>query len=103
MQLLILGSSLETAMALDARMLDQQILVCDQIINKLNAGEVDKSIEVYQGHLWWLQMHCNTLDYYRRDMLGEASEMSYFAERYKPAFITDDLIRQNIETMKDGK
>ena len=48
-------------------------------------------------------MHCNTLDYYRRDMLDEASEMSYFAERYKPAFITDDLIRQNIETMKDGK
>ena len=95
MQLLILGSSLETAMALNARMLDQQILVCDQIINKLNAGEVDKSIEVYQGHQWWLQMHCNTLDYYRRDLLDEASEMSYFGERYKPAFITDELIQGN--------
>ena len=95
MQLLILGSSLETAMALNARMLDQQILVCDQIINKLNAGEFDKSIEVYQGHQWWLQMHCNTLDYYRRDLLDEASEMSYFAERYKPAFITDELIQGN--------
>ena len=103
MQLLILGSSLETAMALNARMLDQQILVCDQIISKLNAGEVDKSIEVYQGHLWWLQMHCNTLDYYRRDMLDEASEMSYFAERYKPAFITDEYISRSQAIIKDGK
>jgi hypothetical protein len=102
MQLLILGSSLETAMALDARMLDQQILVCDQIINKLNAGEVDKSIEVYQGHQWWLQMHCNTLDYYRRDLLDEASEMSYFAERYKPAFITEAMIMRNRAKIKDG-
>ena len=53
-------------MALDARMLDQQISLCDQIISKIKAGEVDESIEVYKDHLWWLQMHCNTLDYYRR-------------------------------------
>lgn len=95
MQILILGSSLETAIALDAKMLDQQIEVCDQIISKIKAGEIDESIEVYKDHLWWLQMHCNTLDYYKRDMLEEAEEMSYFAERYKPAFLTDDLIVKN--------
>lgn len=86
MQLLILGSSLETAMALDAQQLNQQISVCDQIITKLKAGEIDKDIEMYQDCLWWLQMHCNTLDYYAKDMLSEAAEMSYFAERYKPTF-----------------
>ena len=74
MQILILGSSLETAIALDAKMLDQQIEVCDQIISKIKAGEIDESIEVYKDHLWWLQMHCNTLDYYKRDMLEEAEE-----------------------------
>ena len=46
MQILILGSSLETAIALDVKMLDQQIEVCDQIISKIKAGEVDESIEV---------------------------------------------------------
>lgn len=95
MQILILGSSLETAIALDVKMLDQQIEVCDQIISKIKAGEIDESIKVYKDHLWWLQMHCNTLDYYKRDMLDEAEEMSYFAERYKPSFITDDMIQDN--------
>lgn len=95
MQILILGSSLETAIALDVKMLDQQIEVCDQIISKIKAGEVDESIEVYKDHLWWLQMHCNTLDYYRRDNWDEAEEMSYFAERYKPSFITSDFIKEN--------
>jgi hypothetical protein len=36
-------------------------------------------------------------------MLQEAAEMSYFAERYKPAFVTDDLIRHNVEAIKDGR
>ena len=103
MQILILGSSLETAIALDAKMLDQQIEVCDQIISKIKAGEVDESIEVYKDHLWWLQMHCNTLDYYRRDNWDEAEEMSYFAERYKPAFITDEYISRSNAIIKDGK
>jgi hypothetical protein len=95
MQILILGSSLETAIALDATMLDQQIEVCDQIISKIKAGEVDESIEAYKDHLWWLQMHCNTLDYYRRDNWDEAEEMSYLAQRYKPSFVTEELISEN--------
>jgi hypothetical protein len=103
MQILILGSSLETAIALDAKMLDQQIEVCDQIISKIKAGEVDESIEVYKNHLWWLQMHCNTLDYYKRDMLDEAEEMSYLAQRYKPSFITDGYISRSQAIIKDGK
>lgn len=102
MQILILGSSLETAIALDVKMLDQQIEVCDQIIGKIKAGEVDESIEVYKDHLWWLQMHCNTLDYYKRDMLDEAEEMSYFAERYKPSFITDSMIQRNKRHLAKG-
>ena len=103
MLILILGSSLETAIALDVKMLDQQIKVCDQIISKIKAGEVDESIEVYKDHLWWLQMHCNTLDYYKRDMLEEAEEMSYLAQRYKPAFITNEYILQSQAKLKDGK
>ena len=103
MQILILGSSLETAIALDAKMLNQQIEVCDQIISKINAGEIDESIKMYKDHLWWLQMHCNTLDYSKRDMLDEAEEMSYFAQRYKPAFITNEYISKSQAKMKDGK
>lgn len=100
--ILILGTSLATAMALDARMLDQQISLCDDIISKIKAGDTDK-VEVYQEHLWWLQIHCNTLDYYRRDMLEAAEEMSYLAQRYKPAFITDEYIARSKAQIKDGK
>lgn len=95
MQLIILHSSLETAIALGDKMLDQQIELCDQIIGKIKAGIVDEEVEVYKDCLWWLQMHCNTLDYYRRNLLDEAAEMSYFAERYKPSFITDELIKES--------
>ena len=91
--ILILGTSLETASALDVRMLDQQIHICDQIISRIKAGNIAEDIKVYQDHLWWLQMHCNVLDYYRRENYNEAEEMSYFAERYKPAFITNDLLK----------
>lgn len=95
MQILILGSSLETAIASDVKMLDQQIEICDKIISKIKAGEIDIGIEVYKDHLWWLQMHCNTLDFYNKGMVKEAAEMSYFAERYKPSFITDAVIAKN--------
>ena len=102
MQLLILGNPMETASALDQKRLDKQIMVCDRIIKDLKAGKASKSLIAFQGHLWWLQLFCNALVYYRSGMLQEAAEMSYFAERYKPAFVTDDLIRHNIESIKDG-
>lgn len=91
MDILIFGSSLQTAVALDEQQLNQQIMLCDRIIGKLKAGAIDKEVEAYQGHLWWVQMHCNTLDYYQKGLLDEAAEMSYLAERYKPAFIQNKI------------
>ena len=94
MQVIVLGTSLETALALDVQTLDQQISLCENIIERLLAGDIDKSIAMYKDHLWWLEVHCNTLDYYRRNLLLEAAEMSYFAERYKPIFI-DAIVKKN--------
>jgi hypothetical protein len=100
MQLLILGNPMETASALDQKRLDKQIMVCDRIIKDLKAGKASKSLIAFQGHLWWLQLFCNALVYYRSGMLQEAAEMSYFAERYKPAFVTDDLIKKNFAQIR---
>lgn len=91
MQLLILGNPFETASALDQKRLNNQISVCDRIIKDLKAGKAN----AFQGHLWWLQLYCNTLDFYSKGLIQEAAEMSYFAERYKPAFITNDMIQKN--------
>lgn len=95
MQIIILGNPFETASALDSKRLNHQISVCDRIIKRLKAGKADKSLMVFQDSLWWLQLYCNTLDFYRKGMIKESLEMSYFAERYKPAFLTDDLIFKN--------
>ena len=91
MQLLILGTPLETASALGQKRLVKQIAVCDRMIKDIKAGKAS----AFQGHLWWLQLYCNTLDYYKHGNLKEAEEMSYFAERYKPGFITNELIQKN--------
>ena len=97
MQVIVLGTSLETALALDVQTLDQQISLCEDIIERLLAGNIDESIAMYKDHLWWLEVHCNTLDYYRRNLLLEAAEMSYFADRYKPSFINEEVIKDNFE------
>lgn len=94
MQILVLGNPLETAIALDQKRLDHEISVCDRMIKDIKAGKAHKSLIAFQGHLWWLQLYCNTLDFYRKGLIQEAAEMSYFAERYKPAFI-DRLIQDN--------
>lgn len=95
MDIIVLGTSLETAIALPANMIDNQIALCDEIIERIKANDINESIEPYKDCLFWLEMHCNTLDYYRKDMFDEAEEMSYLAERYKPSFLTDDMIRHN--------
>lgn len=90
--LIILGTPIETASALDSKRLNQQIALCDRIIKKIKAG---KSLIALNSHLWWLQLYCNTLDYYKKGYYAEAAEMSYLAERYKPAGLTDAIIRHN--------
>ena len=95
MKILVLGNPLETAIALDQRSLDHEISVCDRMIKDIKAGKAHKSLIAFQGHLWWLQLYCNTLDFYRKGLIQEAAEMSYFAERYKPSFITDAMIQRN--------
>ena len=95
MQIIILGNPFETASALDSKRLNEQISVCDRIIKRLKAGKADKSLMAFQGNLWWLQLYCNTLDFYNKGMVKEAAEMSYFAERYKPSFLTDAVIVKN--------
>ena len=95
MQIIILGNPFETASALDSKRLNEQISLCDRLIKRLKAGKADKSLIAFQGNLWWLQLYCNTLDFYNKGMVKEAAEMSYFAERYKPSFLTDAVIAKN--------
>ena len=94
MQILVLGNPLETASALSQKRLDHEISVCDRMIKKIKKGKIDKDVAMFQSHLWWLQLYCNALDFYRKGLIQEATEMSYFAERYKPSFI-DNMIQKN--------
>lgn len=99
MQILVLGNPLETASALSQKRLDHEISVCDRMIKKIKEGKIDKDVAMFQSHLWWLQLYCNALDFYRKGLIQEAEEMSYFAERYRPSFLTDDLIKKNMQNI----
>ena len=91
MQILVLGSSMETAMSLDVKRLQSQINLCDRLLRKARNGCSGYS----QRNVWWLQLFCNTLDFYRKGMIREAEEMSYLAEKYRPAEVTEEIIKKN--------
>lgn len=93
MHILILGNPYETARALDYRRLKGQISACDRIIKNAMAGRIIHGFAF--KNIWWLQLFCNTLDYYQRGMHKEAEEMSCLADKYRPSEFTDAMIQKN--------
>lgn len=93
MQILILGNPYETARALDYKRLKGQISACDRIIKNAMAGRYNHGFAC--KNIWWLQLFCNTLDYYLRGMHKEAEEMSCLADKYRPSELTEEIIQKN--------
>ena len=69
MQVFIIGSPLETAVALDKKRLNKQIIECQQILDALNGAKAWRNhpaVLQYRGHEKWLEMYMRTLHYYDR-------------------------------------
>lgn len=65
MQVFIVGSPLETAMALDPKRLRKQIIECRQILDALNGKSAWSShpcVLQYRGHEGWLKIYSECLE-----------------------------------------
>lgn len=65
MQVFIIGTPLETALALDKRRLNKQIIECKQILDALQGNEAwgrHPAVLQYRGHEQWLRHYMTCLN-----------------------------------------
>lgn len=105
MQVFIVGSPLETAMALDNRRLNKQIIECKQILDALNGAKAWSNhpcVLQYRGHEEWLLHYQWCLESYYRGVTNGTLDLEYYdardesrvCEAYKPTFHTQEYFDQ---------
>lgn len=105
MQVFIVGSPLETAMALDKRRLNRQIQETKVILNALNGAKAWSNhpcVLQYRGHEDWLLHYQWCLESYYRGVTNGTLDLEYYdardesrvCEAYKPAFHTQEYFNQ---------
>ena len=97
MQVFIVGSPLETAMAIDKRRLNKQIVECMQILDALNGAKAWSNhpcVLQYRDHYKWLELYMCILTAYRN---GEGDALSFEAQIKRlpqPPFHTQEYFNQ---------
>lgn len=105
MQVFIVGSPLETAMALDKRRLNRQIQETKVILNALNGAKAWSNhpcVLQYRGHEDWLLHYQWCLESYYRGVTNGTLDLEYYdardesrvCEAYKPTFHTQEYFDQ---------
>lgn len=87
MQVFIVGTPLETAMALDRARLNKQIIECKQILDALNGAKAWSNhpcVLQYRGHERWLEHYHDCLLFYRRGYYDLAKVESHYATDCHP-------------------
>lgn len=97
MQVFIIGSPLDTAINLDTRRLNKQIIECQQILNAINGNKAWKNHPCtlqYKGHEVWLNDYMSCLMWYRIGDLERANICSSWCDINKPNFHTQEYFNQ---------
>lgn len=97
MQVFIVGSPLETAMALDGARLRKQIIEVRQILDALNGAKAWRNhpcVLQYRGYEMWLGFYKYCLEYYANGWLRDAKIENDYAESCKPSFHTQEYYDQ---------
>lgn len=98
MQVFIIGSPLETAMILDKKRLNKQIVECGQILSALN-GESKSWLNhpctlQYKNHKQWLHNYKLCLYYYKCGDYEFAKKLSNICDINRPQFHTNEYFNQ---------
>lgn len=97
MQVFIIGTPLETAMALDSRRLNKQIIECGQILDALNGAKAWSNhpcVLQYRGYEKWLEIYKGILMSYKKCEFGTAILSSMYADNYRPDWHTQEYYDQ---------
>ncbi len=98
MQVFLVGTPYETAIALDYRRRNKQIIECNQILKAIEnpgAGWFNHPVvKMYTYNTDFLRHYKATLELYRAGRLDEAMKESEIALRYKPTFYCEKLFKQ---------
>lgn len=97
MNVFIVGSPLETAMALDSRRLMKQIIEAQVMLDAIRGKAAWKNHPCtlqYREHARWLQCYTYCLMHYKDANLGSAVKASKYCEMMKPPFHTEEFFNQ---------
>ena len=97
MQVFIVGSPLETAMALDRKRLNKQIIECQQILDALNGAKAWSNhpcVLQYRGYEKWLEHYQSCLTLYKHQASIHAGVCSDLARMCTPPFHTQEYFDQ---------
>lgn len=97
MQVFIIGTPLETAMALDSRRLNKQIIECRQILDALNGAKAWSNhpcVLQYRGYEWWLDNYKKCLEGYAMGDIVRAEVYSILAGAIRPDWHTYEYYDQ---------
>lgn len=97
MQVFIVGSPLETAMALDRRRLNRQIQETKVILDALNGAKAWSNhpcVLQYREHIYWLLLYLNCLISFDEEEYNYAHRVSCMANMERPLFHTEEYFNQ---------
>lgn len=98
MQVFIIGSPYETAVFLDKKRLNKQIVECKQILKALDGlskGWKNHPCTIqYDKHRYWLCVYMLCLASYRDEQYFNSILLSEVCEMYKPKFHTNEYFEQ---------
>ena len=97
MQVFIVGSPLETAMALDPKRLRKQIIECGQILDALNGAKAWSNhpcVLQYRGYEKWLAAYSLCLESFVSKIDMYATIANAYAGMYRPTWHTQEYFNQ---------
>ena len=99
MQVFIIGSPYETAMAMagDTRRYNKQIIECQQILDALNGKKAWRNHPCtlqYKDYQYWLLLYLNCLVSYQSGEFNFAKRVSEWVDAERPSFHTEEFFDQ---------
>lgn len=93
------ASPIETAICLDKRRLNKQILEGCQIIDVIEGRKTSWKnhpvVKMYTPYVDWLKVYIMTLDAVRNNTIGFAKLLNFKANKIKPPFLTEEFCDQH--------
>lgn len=97
MQVFIVGNPLYTAMALDRRRLNKQVIECKQILDALNGAKAWSNhpcVLQYRESILWLRNYMKCLESYQKGDMVSAELFNGACNCIRPPFHTGEYFKQ---------